>query len=102
MSNKQEASGDAAPIESKADLIRLFETGEKPKADWRIGTEHEKFPFHLADHSPVAYGGPNGIRAMLEGMERFGWKPVREGETLIGLESPKGGGNISLDPGGQF
>src|SRR5690606_18054162 len=29
------------------------------------------------------------------------WKPILEGETLIGLESDKSG-NISLEPGGQF
>ncbi|HUD49934.1 glutamate--cysteine ligase, partial [Parvibaculum sp.] len=90
------------PITSRDDLVAALERGAKPRADWRIGTEHEKFPFHLADHSPVPYEGPNGIRAMLEGLQRFGWLPVREGETLIGLESPKGGGNISLEPGGQF
>lgn len=90
------------PITSRDDLVAALERGAKPRADWRIGTEHEKFPFHLTDHSPVPYEGPNGIRAMLEGLQRFGWLPVREGETLIGLESPKGGGNISLEPGGQF
>ncbi len=90
------------PITSRDDLVAALERGSKPREDWRIGTEHEKFPFHIADHTPVPYVGPHGIRAMLEGLMRFGWEPVREGETLIGLESPKGGGNISLEPGGQF
>ena len=90
------------PVTSRDDLVAVLERGSKPKSDWRIGTEHEKFPFHIADNSPVPYDGPHGIRAMLEGMTRFGWLPVREGETIIGLESPKGGGNISLEPGGQF
>ncbi len=43
----------------------------------------------------------HGIRAMLEGLTRFGWQPVMEGEHIIGLES-EGHGNISLEPGGQF
>jgi glutamate--cysteine ligase len=90
------------PVTSRDDLVAALERGSKPKSDWRIGTEHEKFPFHIADNSPVPYEGPNGIRAMLEGMTRFGWLPVHEGQTIIGLESPKGGGNISLEPGGQF
>jgi glutamate--cysteine ligase len=90
------------PITSRDDLVAALERGSKPKDQWRIGTEHEKFPFRLADNSPVAYDGPHGIRAMLEGLTRFGWLPVKEGETIIGLESPKGGGNISLEPGGQF
>ena len=95
------------PVTNRDDLVAALERGSKVKADWRIGTEHEKFPFHIADNSPVPYGdafdaGGKGIRAMLEGLTRFGWLPVREGTTIIGLESPKGGGNISLEPGGQF
>jgi glutamate--cysteine ligase len=38
---------------------------------------------------------------MLEGLrDHFGWKPVLEGDTLIGLK--KGGANVSLEPGGQL
>jgi len=95
------------PVTSRDDLVAVLERGCKPKESWRIGTEHEKFPFHIAENSPVPYGealadGGKGIRAMLEGITRFGWVPVYEGTTIIGLESPKGGGNISLEPGGQF
>lgn len=91
------------PITGRDDLVYALERGSKPKTEWRIGTEHEKFPFRLADHAPVPYDGPAGIRAMLEGMQRFDWDPLLEGETLIGLEHADGrGGNISLEPGGQF
>ena len=38
------------PIESRADLLSVFEGGEKPPEDWRIGTEHEKFVFRRSDH----------------------------------------------------
>ena len=31
------------PIERFAQLVEHLESGNKPKADWRIGTEHEKF-----------------------------------------------------------
>ena len=82
------------------DLVAWFAEGSKPKTDWRIGAEHEKFPFRLADHSPVAYEGEAGIHALLKGLMRFGWEGVFEGETLIGLE--RNGANVSLEPGGQF
>ena len=89
------------PIESKADLVEWFEAGCKPEADWRIGTEHEKFGYDLATHSPLPYEGETSIKAMLEGMEgRFGWSRVEEGGHIIGLE--RDGANISLEPGGQF
>ncbi len=94
---------NARPIEDVAQLVAFLEKGCKPQKSWRIGTEHEKFGFHLDDHSPLPYDGPNGIQAMLNGMhERFGWEPVMEAGNIIGLTDPENGGNVSLEPGGQF
>ena len=90
-----------ATITDKRQLVEYLAAGAKPPAAWRIGTEHEKFVFRLKDHSPVPYGGPDGIRALLEGLERFGWKPVLDGDTIVGLSDGEGGA-ISLEPGGQF
>ena len=45
------------------DLVRHLSKGCKPKADWRIGTEHEKFVYDLKTHKPLAYEGTPGIRA---------------------------------------
>src|SRR5262249_12981961 len=54
-------------------------------------------------HQPVPYGGPRGIRALLEGMRSLlGWEPIMEGPNIIGLSDVTGGGAISLEPGGQF
>jgi glutamate--cysteine ligase len=93
------------PIEARDELIAHFEAGCKPKSDWRIGTEHEKFPFHTADFSPVPYDGPSGIRALLAEMaKRFGWQPIHEGDSITALSDPHCdfGGSITLEPGGQF
>ncbi len=87
-------------IESYDDLLGFFAKGEKPKADWRIGTEHEKFGFLLDGNKPLPYEGPASVRAMLEGMQRFGWQGVFEGEHIIGLTND--GASVSLEPGGQF
>ncbi len=87
-------------IESRDQLAAFLESGSKPKADWRIGTEHEKFGFHRDTLRTPSYEEKNGIRALLEGMKRFGWEGVYEGETIIGLKH--GMGAISLEPGGQF
>ncbi|TVQ53009.1 MAG: glutamate--cysteine ligase, partial [Rhodobacteraceae bacterium] len=98
MSIPQEGGGI---VESKAQLVEHLAEGCKPREAWRIGTEHEKFGYRLSDQKPLAYEGPCGVRAMLEGLrDRFGWKPVLEGATLIGLK--KGGANVSLEPGGQL
>jgi glutamate--cysteine ligase len=81
------------------DLVRWFERGAKPKADWRVGAEHEKFVFRLGSHEPVPYE-PQGIKALLQGLTRYGWAPVLEGENVIALE--RGMASVSLEPGGQF
>ncbi|MDT0681587.1 glutamate--cysteine ligase [Roseicyclus sp. F158] len=89
------------PIESFDQLASYLESGCKPKDDWRIGTEHEKFGYCRDNHLPLPYEGDRSIRAMLEGLrDRFGWSPVEEAGKLIGLE--KDGANVSLEPGGQF
>ncbi|MDE2445011.1 MAG: glutamate--cysteine ligase [Alphaproteobacteria bacterium] len=92
-----------APIENRDQLIGYFTDGFKPKAEWRIGTEHEKFPFLKATHAPVPYAGESSIKALLEGLrDQFGWEGVYEGEHIIALSRPDSLANISLEPGGQF
>ena len=94
---------DLTPIEGRNALIEWFEGGISSQSDFRIGTEHEKFPFYAADHSPVPYDGPRGIRKLLEGMQGLlGWEPIMEDDHPIGLFDVTGGGAISLEPGGQF
>jgi len=97
MSIPQSAGG---PIGSRDDLVRYLEAGSKPRADWRIGTEHEKFVYDPRTFKPVPYDGRPGIRLLLEGMARFGWQPILEGENIIGLY--QNGASLSLEPGGQF
>ena len=92
---------NAPRISGKAELVEHLETGNKPEADWRIGTEHEKFGFLKDGYKPLPYDGDASVRAVMQGLlDTFGWEPIREGETLIGLQ--KDGASISLEPGGQF
>ncbi|MBS0540722.1 MAG: glutamate--cysteine ligase, partial [Proteobacteria bacterium] len=93
-------SGGGTPIENRRQLIEYFAAGNKPKAAWRMGTEHEKFGFDKKTMKPLPYEGTTGIRAMLEGMTRFGWDPVNENGKPIALL--RGKANITLEPGGQF
>jgi len=94
---------DMTPIASRDELVAWFEAGCKPKSAFRIGTEHEKFPFTLDGNRPVPYEGRRGIRALLEGMQHLlGWEPIIENGNIIGMFDVTGGGAISLEPGGQF
>jgi glutamate--cysteine ligase len=82
------------------DLTSYFADGCKPKSQFKVGAEHEKFGVRAADHLPPPYEGEGGILALMDGLKPMGWEPVMEGETLIGLH--RGGANVSLEPGGQF
>ncbi|MBY6067496.1 glutamate--cysteine ligase [Leisingera aquaemixtae] len=89
------------PIERHEQLAQYLADGCKPKEDWRIGTEHEKFGFCKDTLKPLPYAGERSILAVLEGLrDGHGWAPLTEGENLIGLT--KDGANISLEPGGQL
>jgi len=88
-------------IESHDQLAAYMAAGSKPVADWRLGTEHEKFGYLVDTLAPLPYDGPRSVRAVLEGLrDRFGWAEVREGVDLIGLK--RAGANVSLEPGGQL
>lgn len=96
-------------IENKQDLINALSRGCKPKEQWRIGTEHEKFGYCLDQFTPLAYDGDCGIKQLMESLrDGFGWTPMIEDNKLIGLKAPRTEassdilGSITLEPGGQF
>ncbi|MEM9583268.1 MAG: glutamate--cysteine ligase [Pseudomonadota bacterium] len=89
------------PITDHAQLAGYLEAGCKPKDDWRIGTEHEKFGFCQDSLLPLPYDGERSIKAILNGLrDEFDWQAVHEGDNIVGLV--KGGANVSLEPGGQL
>lgn len=100
MSTKTESGAFDPPIENRADLISAFAKGEKPKARWRIGTEHEKFVYRTSDRRAPSYDEPGGIRDLLMAMTRYGWEPIMEGDNVIALGGADG--NVSLEPAGQL
>src|SRR5665647_3113525 len=94
---------DMTPIETRDELVAWLEAGCKPRARFRVGTEHEKFAFTIAGHRPVPYAGQHSIRALLVGShDLLGWDPIMEGDNIIGMFDVTHGGAISLEPGGQF
>jgi len=101
MSITQTAGG---PIGTRDDLVAYLAAGTKPRDEWRIGTEHEKFVYSLKTLKPLAYDAVDAdepsIRSLLNGMQEFGWEPIREGDATIGLT--QNGASLSLEPGGQF
>ncbi|MHB8448139.1 MAG: glutamate--cysteine ligase [Rudaea sp.] len=88
------------PIASRDQLVEFIASGARAKERWKIGTEHEKFGFRLDDLRPPTYAGERGIGALLQGLTRFGWTPVREGDNIIALA--RGDASITLEPAGQL
>ncbi|MDO4708358.1 MAG: glutamate--cysteine ligase [Pseudomonadota bacterium] len=93
------ASNDTL-ITDRRQLLEVIASGEKPRSAWRIGTEHEKFGFRLDDLRPPEYEGERGIRALLTGLQRFGWQPYEEDGHLIALS--RDGASVTLEPAGQL
>ena len=100
MSTRTATTKSDPVITGKSDLIGVFSKGEKPREAWRIGTEHEKFVYRMADHAAPSYAEPGGIRDLLDGLTRFGWSPVVENGHVIALTGADG--SVSLEPAGQL
>jgi glutamate--cysteine ligase len=102
MSNPGDA--DSTPITSLKQLADHIAAGCKPAERFRIGTEHEKFGFRLADLATPPYepsdGQPGSVRDLLAGLQRFGGTPITDNGNTIGLK--QGDAAISLEPAGQL
>ncbi len=90
-----------APVVGRArELVEWLQAGCKAERDWRIGTEHEKFVFAARGLDRADYGGPAGIRAVLDRLAAGGWNPIEEAGQVIALR--KGQQSVTLEPGGQL
>ena len=88
-------------LEKKEDLIRYFQTGAKPRAQWRIGTEYEKVVVRTADGTAIPYSGSGGVEALLRRMaEDYGFEPEDEHGHILALKGARA--QITLEPGGQI
>ena len=102
MSNPGDA--DTTPITSVRQLAEYIAVGCKPREQFRVGTEHEKFGFRLPDLTTPPYlpadGHPGAIRDLLQSLARSGGEPILDHGNVIGLR--QGEASISLEPAGQF
>lgn len=100
MSTRQASDSNDPVIERIEQLAEPMAAGEKPEADWRIGTEHEKLVYFTADRRAPSYEEKGGIHALLIALTRYGWEPIEEGGKIIALKGADG--NVSLEPAGQL
>lgn len=83
---------------TKKELVDYLRSGCKTRDKWRIGTEHEKLGFFLADGRRIGY---NEIEAVMNRLvSRFGWQPMMEEGKIIGCKLD--GQSVTIEPGGQL
>jgi glutamate--cysteine ligase len=88
-------------IRSKEELLEYFQSGSKPRAQWRIGTEYEKVAVDARSGRAIPFSGPRGVEAILRELaERYGYEPEDEEGRIIALKGPAS--SITLEPGGQI
>lgn len=91
------SEGSSEPV-TREDLVNHLKSGCKTRDRWRIGTEHEKLGFKLADKRRMDYGQIEQVFSKLS--DRFNWQPIKEGDLTIGVKQD--GQSVTLEPGGQF
>jgi glutamate--cysteine ligase len=88
-------------VANKNDLIQYFESGAKPRAAWRVGTEYEKIAVSARDGRALPYSGVGGVEHLLKLLaERFGYEPLEEEGHVLGLKGARA--TITIEPGAQI
>jgi len=104
-----ESDNPGEPLRSVDELYAYIAGGAKPRAQFRIGTEHEKFGFLRTTHAPLPYEGPRGIESILNAIAgdpglwepRRAWQRAQEAGHTTALFCEDGTA-ITLEPGGQI
>ena len=86
------------PVASVDELVTVLRRSERPRAQWKVGMEHELVG--MAGVAPVPYEGSRSIRSVLDRFSRFGYEPYAEDGAVIAARRP--GATLTLEPGGQF
>ena len=87
-------------IQGRDDLIRYFESGAKPRDQWRVGSEYEKVMVRVKDGRALPFSGPDGVEALLQRLiDRYGYKADDEEGRIVALKGERA--PITIEPGGQ-
>jgi glutamate--cysteine ligase len=96
---------DSLPITSFDDLLAPLHAAMRPRSEFVIGAEAEKFGVLEDGGAPIAYEGERGVRRVLEELaERFDWQPAppeQPGGPLLALTRADGA-SVTLEPGSQL
>lgn len=92
-----------AQIRELDDLLAVFYEAEKPREQWRIGSEAERFGVDETTGDPLPYGGSRGVDTIFERLaEQHGWEKQSETEAGPVIALRRGGSSVTLEPGAQM
>ncbi len=92
-----------APLRGIDDLLALFYDSETPRAEWRIGTEAERFAVRASGGEHLPYDGQVSVVAIFDQLIRNqGWEPERETAAGPIVALRRKDGSITLEPGSQI
>jgi len=96
-------AGLSEPVTGKAELIDYLRRAEKPRAEWKVGVEHEKIGVVDGNFEAVPYYGETGIRSILDALARDAGGAQHahreNGQPIAVLQE---GASVTLEPGGQL
>lgn len=88
-------------IESRAQLLEYFRSGEKLHEQRAFGTEHEKFVFKRDSGQPLSFEEEGGYQDIFTQLaEQYGWEASYDKGHIVALT--RDGAALTLEPGGQF
>src|SRR5512145_1582658 len=93
-------TGETPLIQGIGELVEWFRARERPRAEWKVGLEHEKLGLRAGTLEPLPYDGPAGVGAVLHAFEQYGYAPFVEDGHVIAAQ--KRGLTVSIEPGGQL
>jgi glutamate--cysteine ligase len=97
-----DSSEDPRLLRSQDDLVELFLQAEKPRPEFRIGTEAEKFAVDSETGAPLMYDGPRGVTRIFSALLKLGWREERETPAGPVISLHRGQASITLEPGSQL
>jgi glutamate--cysteine ligase len=75
----------------------------KPRDQWRVGAEAEKFGVHLKTGAPLHYAGESGVERVLRALvEEHGWTEEREYAGAPPIALLRANASVTLEPGAQL
>jgi glutamate--cysteine ligase len=90
------------PIQKEDDLFSVFREAEKPRSQWVVGAEMEKFGVRDETGEPLTYEGDYGVLRVMKSLEAAGWMAQREHEAGPIIALLRGAASITLEPGCQL